>query len=711
MATPGEGSTGEEGTGEVSQFLQFHGFDDESLIKIVTEDLGFSKVDSLLDGLREEDDFEEIRGELELDEDGAARLRKAAAPEMSELFDFCVDLSVSSAQFNALVYDLEIDSMVALSAAIADTASWKAKSKALKMKLGVRKGFELAVKAKAKVHDSDETKSDDTTTVVVDDVEEPVSRKKHARSDGRSISKDKDAVKHDIPAFKGPKKEVSLVFVGQTGVGKTTLLKALEDFIDGVAFEDIKPTPKCGAAGMSQTQEVDRYTLTNSEWLVHIIDTPGIGDTAGAATDQRHMDDIIDFIGGSGEFNAICFLFKKGDPRATPSLRYIVNEIKMHLPKDMKNNLVTLLTRSEVPTPDKDTMAVLKQLGLPTKNIIPINNLAYEEQAYIEDDGDDAEDGFMSGDMARESVRIAAKSQYSLNMKFLRMLLEYSHKMPAYRAEKMMKLKVKRNLLKEKVGLLRRKMDDGYEMERQCTENLAKLQLMERKKASYKDFKKTEKYLEYEYVKETGKISTACNACSKVCHIDCCLGYGDDLSGCWCISGSKCDQCGCSVTVHAHLGWKVLTHEKSHVVHDKDLEEKWHHSASRVDALKARELQIRKQLKKVKEEREAAQHELLEVYVELQSMATIGYNESFGAYMDECVKAIEKDPKLTFEEKKEKKERFEGWLTDWQTLHSVVQAGAALIGGKVKAGASAVGRAFSSGASAFSAGGSSLAMY
>ena len=36
-----------------------------------------------------------------------------------------------------------------------------------------------------------------------------------------------------------PKKKVSLIFVGQTGVGKTTLLRSINDCINGVPFEKV----------------------------------------------------------------------------------------------------------------------------------------------------------------------------------------------------------------------------------------------------------------------------------------------------------------------------------------------------------------------------------------------------------------------------------------------------------------------------------------
>ena len=53
-------------------------------------------------------------------------------------------------------------------------------------------------------------------------------------------------------------KKVSFIFIGETGAEKTTLLKALEDCISDVKFEDRHLTPKVLAAGKSQTQECNQ---------------------------------------------------------------------------------------------------------------------------------------------------------------------------------------------------------------------------------------------------------------------------------------------------------------------------------------------------------------------------------------------------------------------------------------------------------------------
>jgi GTP-binding protein EngB required for normal cell division len=219
--------------------------------------------------------------------------------------------------------------------------------------------------------------------------------------------------------YHGAKKKVSLVFVGETGVGKTTLLTSIQDFINRVPFDKVNCTKKPELVGLSQTQDTQSYPLSNDEWAVNIIDTPGIGDTSGADRDQEHMGSIIDFLGDYGDFNAVCILIKRGTTRLSTRMRYIVSELKSNMPKDVQDNFIVIMTRSDVPVPDTDTMAVIEQLNLPTGNIIPVNNNAYEELDLTK---------YPHGSPIVKIVRSRQRDDYKSNHEYLQILLETASK-------------------------------------------------------------------------------------------------------------------------------------------------------------------------------------------------------------------------------------------------------------------------------------------
>merc|ERR1712130_191835 len=150
-----------------------------------------------------------------------------------------------------------------------------------------------------------------------------------------------------IQQFQKRQKKVSLLLFGETGVGKTTLLASLRDFVHGVSYKDVQVTHKCEATGVSQTQDSVQHILSNHEWAVNIIDTPGIGDISGFETDQKHMSGIIDCLGDFDDFNAVCILIKRGTTRLTTRMKYIVSELRSNMPKDVQGNFIVIMTRAD----------------------------------------------------------------------------------------------------------------------------------------------------------------------------------------------------------------------------------------------------------------------------------------------------------------------------------------------------------------------------
>lgn len=178
-----------------------------------------------------------------------------------------------------------------------------------------------------------------------------------------------------------PKTKVSMVFLGETGTGKTTLLQAVEDWLNGTPYEErcmARTRSQSGTQGQSQTKKTRQFVINNHKYVVCTIDTPGIGDTEGFEADRKHADDITQFLSHDCEFNAICILVRNGTNRVTTTMQYVISEIKTHLPKELIDNIVVIVTRCPDLLPSEDTESVIEQLGLPTKRMYMIDNCAYE---------------------------------------------------------------------------------------------------------------------------------------------------------------------------------------------------------------------------------------------------------------------------------------------------------------------------------------------
>uniref|UniRef100_A0A914P788 G domain-containing protein n=1 Tax=Panagrolaimus davidi TaxID=227884 RepID=A0A914P788_9BILA len=179
----------------------------------------------------------------------------------------------------------------------------------------------------------------------------------------------------------GTKKTLNILVLGETGVGKSTWINGIANYMSFDTLEDAlnAPQPICLIAskfafyetnedkievilepshgekdkneafsdqGQSSTQEPKTYQFETSKYIVNIIDTPGIGDTRGVEQDKENTRKILNAIGQYKDLHAICFLFKANEARMTLSFRYCISELLLQLHKDAVDNIIFFFTNA-----------------------------------------------------------------------------------------------------------------------------------------------------------------------------------------------------------------------------------------------------------------------------------------------------------------------------------------------------------------------------
>ncbi|WAR30914.1 hypothetical protein MAR_033456, partial [Mya arenaria] len=187
-------------------------------------------------------------------------------------------------------------------------------------------------------------------------------------------------------------KEKTIILIGETGTGKSTLVDGLVNYILDVKWGDAfrytikdleeEETQRCTNQALSQTEWITQYTIFPEKggrvpYCLNIIDTPGFGDTRGLQRNQEIVEQIRKLFSAKHSkqvcvIDAICFLLRAPDARLTAIQSYIFQSIMSLFGKDIKSNICSLITFAD--GIDPPVLAAMKESKLPFGMYFTFNN-------------------------------------------------------------------------------------------------------------------------------------------------------------------------------------------------------------------------------------------------------------------------------------------------------------------------------------------------
>ncbi|KAK7933667.1 hypothetical protein WMY93_004563 [Mugilogobius chulae] len=168
----------------------------------------------------------------------------------------------------------------------------------------------------------------------------------------------------------------TILVVGATGTGKSTLINAMVNYVMGVKFEtnawiEMIVDNSDRAQSESQTSEISVYEVFGFEgetvdFSLTVIDTPGYGDTRGIHYDDivtKKLQDLFCLPNGVKVIDAVGLVIKASENRLDERMCYIFNSVTSLFGKDMEDNIVVMFTFSDGCEPTTAIQAV-KDAGI-----------------------------------------------------------------------------------------------------------------------------------------------------------------------------------------------------------------------------------------------------------------------------------------------------------------------------------------------------------
>ncbi|XP_033831919.2 uncharacterized protein LOC117379332 [Periophthalmus magnuspinnatus] len=369
------------------------------------------------------------------------------------------------------------------------------------------------------------------------------------------------------------KSNCTIMLMGATGAGKSTLINGMINYILGVQWTDpyrfklVVEEKKSQAH--SQTSEVTVYKINFDDgfmidYSLTIIDTPGFGDTRGIERDQQITEQIRKLFSnnfGVNDIHAVCFVAQSALPRLSATQRYVFDSVLSIFGNDVAENIRVLVTFADGQLPP--VLEAITVAGVPCPKA---------------DDGKPAHYKFNNSALFAEnqsSVVGFDEMFWNMGKASMRSFFDVLHKTEPKSLTLTKEVLRERKQLEETVEDLQRKIKVALAKQDEIKQTEEQMKKHEAEIERNKDFMVPLKVLKpvQEDISGTGNYITNCQKCNHTCHYPCTIADDSAKKGCAAMDqNGYCTECPGKCIWSDHYNQKYRWEYKE-VIEEKTAEE------------------------------------------------------------------------------------------------------------------------------------------